>query len=159
MLKERFIKYFAFILVLWYIVSVTGLDVHTCSHSGKVYVVPLAESTKCSDIHPSDSCSEHACGSMCQEDELSSDCRTESSVSQIPCCENETHNLQITGISSDSRHFIWKGKCVFCTAVLPQIIMTAFSAPAAERGTVPWRERGCLPDASEILTEYCVWRI
>ena len=39
-------------MMLLYVLSLAGLDVHHCNRSGETFVVFLAKSLDCNDIHP-----------------------------------------------------------------------------------------------------------
>lgn len=43
---------FAVVFTAIYLLSVAGFDMHSCSHTGKVYVSFLSHSLSCQDIHP-----------------------------------------------------------------------------------------------------------
>lgn len=63
MRKKSFILgCFASVLAIIYMLSIAGMDVHTCSHTGKTYVSLLSLSFSCEDIHPDDSEQECCCG-------------------------------------------------------------------------------------------------
>jgi len=56
------------LLILWYLLAVSGLDVHADSEHGEVYVVSSLSGGNCERIHPHEHChdeasgDEHACG-------------------------------------------------------------------------------------------------
>jgi len=46
-------------MCVWYLLSVSGIDIHTDTHDGRSYVVPLFSGISCERIHPEDDC--HCC--------------------------------------------------------------------------------------------------
>ena len=60
-MKEIVTKIFAALLVVWYLVGIIGFDVHTCSGSGRSFVVAFFEEMTCEEIHPEHSCDPAAC--------------------------------------------------------------------------------------------------
>lgn len=70
------------LLVLWYTLSITGLDVHHDHEHGKTYVVACALGTSCETIHPESHCHDGEC-STCMDGE--------------ECCSDEFHIILSQG--------------------------------------------------------------
>ncbi len=97
MMNKFHIKMFSCLMALWYLVSVVGLNVHTCSGTGEVFVSSLAAGTSCEVIHPSHgNHSEQNC--CCCEHEH----ETEEGVTKQDCCDNEAVILIHNGCTEDS---------------------------------------------------------
>ena len=85
-MKGLIIKVFAVMLLGWYLAGVIGFGIHTCSGSGKTFIVSFIESTECADIHPEHRCEHHSCCHHNHEDSKEDD-----------CCSNEYQALDLTG--------------------------------------------------------------
>lgn len=118
-MKGLITKIFAVLLVGWYMMSIIGFGVHTCSGSGKSFVVAFFEEMTCEEIHPEHSCDPAAC--CADEHETHSCCchhHDGVSVSAKSCCSNDYQVLELTGIltQDDSRsadeHPSWHYPCV-----------------------------------------------
>ena len=101
-------KIFAALLVGWYLIGIIGFDVHTCSGSGRSFVVAFFEGMTCEDIHPEHSCDPAAC---CADKHEAHSCCCHHhegfSVSSKSCCSNDYLALEIAGTISqdDHRHY------------------------------------------------------
>lgn len=86
MLKKLSLKVFSVMLLVWYLMSIIGFDVHTCSKDGSSSVATFISGMTCSDIH-----AEHGCGSdhHCSCDNDHDD-----------CCKDDFKCLIITGVPS-----------------------------------------------------------
>ena len=64
MVRTVLIKLTSVLLTVWYLMSIIGFDVHTCSGSGCSFVTTFIEGMTCAEVHP-----EHVCdaGSCCSE--------------------------------------------------------------------------------------------
>ena len=109
-MKSLITKVFAALLVVWYLVGIIGFGMHTCSASGRSFVVSFIEGTACSDIHadhmctPSSCCShDHCRKACCAHEESHSHGRF--SFSASPCCSNDYQMLDLTGmvVTDDTR--------------------------------------------------------
>lgn len=107
-MKNVMMKISAFLLAIWYCMSIIGFDVHTCMESGESFVVTVLEGTDCGDIHPEHTCCadvvSHCC-SCCHHDDTSEHDGT-ASVEEQDCCHDDIQVLVLTGGRSDddSRH-------------------------------------------------------
>lgn len=97
-MKGLIIKVFAVMLLGWYLMGVIGFGIHTCSGSGKTFIVSFIESPECADIHPEHHCEHHSCCEHHHEDSKDED-----------CCSNKYQALDLTGTvsqeDSQSGHF------------------------------------------------------
>ena len=102
-MKRLITKVFAALLVIWYLVGVIGFGVHTCSGSGRSFVVSFVEGTSCADIHSEDMCGQSSC---CSHDHCTDTCcgrvaehhQGQPSLSANPCCTNGYQMLELTGM-------------------------------------------------------------
>lgn len=104
-MKNMAVKISAFIVALWYCVSIIGFDVHHCAGSGRSFVATFLTGLTCADIHPEHHCSH----SHCCADEGHHDCcgaEAEESFGPSSCCTNDFQVLLLTGTSGsdDDRH-------------------------------------------------------
>lgn len=119
-MKGLITKVFAALLVGWYLMCIIGFGVHTCSGSGKSFLVPFFESLTCEEIHPEHSCDPSACCASVHEHGCCSHCGLDQglSLSSKSCCSNDYQVLELTGIlvQDDSRsndgHSSWYCPCV-----------------------------------------------
>lgn len=101
-------KISAFLLAVWYCMSIIGFDVHTCKGSGESFFVTVLQGTECSDIHPDHGCADDghhccACGHHCgAEHHQEEDCLTDDG-----CCSDDIKVLAFTGnrVNDDIRQF------------------------------------------------------
>ncbi len=104
-MKNVIIKTLAVLLTVWYSMSVIGFDVHTCSDSGRSFIVTFLEGTACNEIHPDDSCDT----SECHGNHESCGCSHAEGlyISAKSCCSNDYQALALTGtvISQGHDHF------------------------------------------------------
>ena len=91
-MKGLITKMFAVMLVGWYLIGVIGFGVHTCSGSGRSFVVTFAESMDCEEIHPEHSCC--CCHEGCCSHHEDEEHEEEHDGS---CCSNEYQVLDLTG--------------------------------------------------------------
>ena len=93
----------AFLLVIWYSLSVIGFDVHTCSDSGESYVATVIGGTACDDIHPEHDIKDCPCCHHGHDADLAGD-STESKVSTRPCCSDNWQMIVLTGCKAQQKH-------------------------------------------------------
>lgn len=121
MFRQRIIRCTAVLIVLWYVFSIIGFDVHTCSHTGKSYVATFVSGYGCDDIHP-----EHHCGKDCCHGhrpivvtDISPLCDAVLADSCAGhCCEDSIKVLALTGVSqSDGHHHYNECHCGHCLCI------------------------------------------
>ena len=106
-MKNLGIRIFAFMLVVWYSLSIIGFGVHTCSESNRSFLTNFISGVSCEDIHPTDICSDSCCAKpveksackCCHEHQKSQDCTSDAPVklTSKTCCSNEYQQIDITG--------------------------------------------------------------
>ncbi len=110
-------------LTVWYSMSVIGFDVHTCSGSGRSFVVTFVKGLTCEDIHPEHHCDKASCctekhGSCCSgHAEDHSDCPfcDGESIIAKSCCSSDYQVLALTGTVSHNDHGHYDECCCgFC---------------------------------------------
>ncbi len=111
-MKKVIIKVFAAILLVWYSMSIIGFDVHTCSGSGRSFVVTFIEGLTCEDIHPEHVCDASACCAenhegCCSHHDDAPVFHDGVCVSAKSCCSSDYQVLAITGAvpQNDHDHF------------------------------------------------------
>jgi len=142
-------KILALVMVVFYVLSMGGINVHTCSHTGNRYVTFLFEGISCADIHPGHVHEHHHdCASCCEEEHH--DCDGEDG-----CCRNDSHLLQITG---DTDHAV---VVRHLTVDSPVIIIPQTPAPALFAVFSETESDLLLPDrpGGDILSSYCILRV
>lgn len=107
-MKGIFTKIVAALLVIWYSMSIIGFDVHTCSGSGRSFVVTFVEGLTCEEIHPEHSCDKPSCCAdahgCCQSQGCThSHSGDVSRISTKSCCSNDYQVLALTGTSLDDK--------------------------------------------------------
>ena len=108
-------KISAFMLVVWYCMSIIGFDVHTCSESGRSFVTSSILGTECEDIHPEHHHHDHCC-SGCDDHTSSSD---EDRVSTEGCCTDDIKVLVLTGSNTNDGHRHYdECHCGLCPCVI-----------------------------------------
>ena len=85
-MRTMVMKISAFMLVVWYCMSVVGFDVHTCMESGRSFVTSSILGTECEDIHPEHHHHHHDCCPGCGDHTSSSD---DDCVSTEDCCTDD----------------------------------------------------------------------
>lgn len=111
-MKKAFSNIVAFVLMIWYFLSVIGFDVHTCGSTGRVFVSPVV-TAECSVSGQGGECL-CGCCSHCNE--------TEADVpefSEGSCCSDDYQALAITGgVSSEKHRYFDECSCGLCPAAL-----------------------------------------
>lgn len=120
-------KLSAVALALVYVLSIGGINIHSCSHTGQKYVTFLFENLSCEQIHTHDF---HECDG---DDD---------------CCSNEAHFLGLTG---DDEHETFQCRlvCFFDLAVVEPIATLAFAPEVSERSYIPFDYH--IPDIPDCL--------
>lgn len=154
-MKGIITKITAVLLVVWYLMSIIGFGVHTCSGSGKSFVVSFVEGLSCEDIHPEHHCSKESCchhsHSCCNED--SSLCLKSKS-----CCSNDYQVLALTGTVSDEKNGAYESfSFAYCHCIRSEIFgQEMFSRKPVSAYPVSDSSPGHMPDMQSVLS---VWRI
>ena len=100
-MKGVMTKVAALLLIVWYSMSIIGFGVHTCSGSGKSFIVTFVEGFACEDVHPEHHCSK---GSCCSHSHCDSDSDNHSCVKSKSCCSSDYQVLALTGTVSDEKN-------------------------------------------------------
>lgn len=109
-MKGLITKVFAALLVGWYLMGIIGFGVHTCSGSGKSFVVAFYEEMTCEEVHPEhghahDCCAHHH--DTQSEPADHGDCHFCDGlcISAKSCCSNDYLALDLAGtiVQDDSR--------------------------------------------------------
>lgn len=90
-MKDIILKCSAVAVLLMYVLSLGGINVHTCSHTGESFVTILAFGTSCQDIHPSHH-HHHEGSCSCAGCQADHDCDGSDG-----CCSNDSHLLLTVG--------------------------------------------------------------
>lgn len=105
MRNRLLIKLTAVMMLVLYVVSIGGINIHVCDHTGKVYVTFLAKGNDCQSIHPD---SGRCCHAGC--------CHEHHSGKDGDCCHNHAARLILTG---DGDHSTFTHLHVFFTDSFP----------------------------------------
>jgi len=84
--KGVIFKLSAVLLLVMYVMSLGGINVHTCSHTGESFVTFLAGGISCEDIHPFHSHHHHDGCNCCEDHDCDGD---------DDCCTNDSRMLLI----------------------------------------------------------------
>lgn len=107
-------RIFAFVLVLWYSLSIIGFGVHTCSESNRSFLTNFISGISCEDIHPAEICSDSCCGvpaqktacKCCHGHKDSHESKITSEAAEKfetkACCSNEYKFIDVTGSGQNS---------------------------------------------------------
>lgn len=111
-MKKAFTNIAAFVLMIWYCLSVIGFDVHTCGSTGRVYVSPVVMA-ECAVSEQDGECH---CGCCSHCNDTGTDA---SGFRDASCCSDDYQVLTITGSTSSEnhRHFD-ECSCGLCPCVL-----------------------------------------
>lgn len=90
MAREKLIKSVSFLIALWYVVSIVGLNIHHCNRTGQDFVFSAIEDSSCVNVHPGHECAAAPCQCVTAHvgEELSD---------HGCCCSNDLHSLEMTG--------------------------------------------------------------
>lgn len=157
MMNKIHIKVFSCLMALWYLVSVVGLNVHTCSGTGEVFVKSLVAGTSCEMIHPSHGChSEDACCCCCEHEQAHD---AEEGLSQKDCCDNEAVMLVHNGCTEDSILLSQlMAQALDMNCIAPEIF--ALQSPAKDFIQRKISEPDSSPQIQrDILSEISTWRL
>lgn len=160
-MKGLFTKITALLLIVWYSMSIIGFDVHTCSGSGKSFVVSFIEGLSCEDIHPEHRCAKENCCAdehSCCHSHQHSDGQIQ--ISSKSCCSNDYQVLSLTGATLDNKddeHSICS--CSHCLYLALHTVDLSADAMYADRTLshrMPDHRPGLIPDGQSLFS---VWRI
>jgi len=138
-LKEATSYLFAVCLCAWYLLSVSGIDIHTDVHDDRSYVVPLFSGISCERIHPEDDC--HCC--HIHKHLHSCECELETED-----CSDKICTTDITGFAVPQLH------CPAAAATPARLALFSFQAGTPFRIGQPFR-LFCGPPP-DILREICI---
>lgn len=154
-MKGIITKVTAVLLIVWYLMSIIGFGVHTCSGSGRSFVVSFVEGLSCEDIHPEHHCCKVSCCSHSQSccDEDGSLCLKSES-----CCSSDYQVLALTGTVSDEKNGSYESfSFAYCHYICSEIYgQEMFSRKPVQADSVSDSSPGHMPDIQSVLN---VWRI
>lgn len=91
--REIIMKFSAVMVLMMYVLSLGGINVHSCSHTGETFVTFLAGGISCQEIHPSHHHHHHEGCHCCEEH----DCDGSDG-----CCSNDSRMLLVA--DADNHH-------------------------------------------------------
>lgn len=133
-MRTLVMKYVAAIMAIWYLVGVIGLDVHSCSATGDVFVHSALRGVTCEDVHPGHDCNDHGscCGhpsSCCHSDCGSTDPDEAVSVDAASaCCTTEITALDTPSVCSSNAHD--HSECCDCGLAPAYVCVTPTAVPS-----------------------------
>ena len=152
-MRSLAVKICSVLLVFWYLMSVIGFNVHTCSGESHSFVTTFIDGVTCADIHP-----EHHCGSDHHHSDESEDCC--GSEERSDCCSDEFQVLAVTGLMSDDSHDYCDGghlsgcPCVVASCLeLPQVCPDDYLLKDLYEP-----ESGCAA-CDDVQSYFSIWRI
>ena len=165
-MKNLGTRIFAFMLVVWYCLSIIGFGVHTCSESNRSFLTNFISGVSCEDIHPADVCK----ASCCSANKHKNCCSHHSSDKEdkkIPvgdvnitaktCCSNDYQQIELTGSGQVS---------VSEQSVCPVALVALCAVSSSEYNSVSFSkmiQARTLPDRDLYMGELrpllSVWRI
>lgn len=92
-MKNVILKYVSAFLAMWYLLSITGFDVHSCSSTGNTFVSPVLTGTTCEDIHPDHDCTCHSISHSCSCCHSDKNAAAENIDKDHDCCTDEIEVL------------------------------------------------------------------
>ena len=96
-MKNVATRIFAFLLVLWYALSIIGFGVHTCSESNRSFLTSFISGDECEKIHPTESCGRACCSHhKSHKQEATKDYDGDVFTSKT-CCSNDYQQIELTG--------------------------------------------------------------
>ena len=150
MANNRLIRIFSFFVALWYIISVTGFNVHVCSHSGNVSFSISSENVHCG--HHSQ---EHEEICICGEHHHHPEHGP--AFTQASCCSDYSMHIDAVSLLDDSdRHLFAQSDFV---AICPIVLLDADEDRFAtyKKNFNPVKSR---PKKSVDMLSLCsVWRL
>ena len=105
-MKNLGTRVFAFMLVVWYCLSIIGFGVHTCSESNRSFLTNFISGVSCDDVHPSDVCKASCCSANkhknCCSHHSADEAKDETPTGNVkitnkPCCSNDYQQIGLTG--------------------------------------------------------------
>ena len=175
MVRTVLIKLTSVLLTVWYLMSIIGFDVHTCSGSGCSFVTTFIEGMTCAEVHPEHVCdagsccseardtqshSRHSCHGECVNSHSDSHCSGGVELRAKSCCSNDYQVLHLTGTvsSEDSRHYD-ECSCGHCLCVeFPLSMVPKPSATSSLFSHIHKSDSGLIAhgDVQSLLN---IWRI
>ena len=156
----------AFLLVVWYCLSIIGFGVHTCSASNRSFITNFISGVACEDVHPAEQCKASCCSgakhNKCcghHSDEVVAEHHSDGAVmvTNETCCHNDYQQIVLTGSGQSS--VSEQSLVPVALFALCQTSSLDFSDLAYSRKiqTKPLSERGfCVGELCPLLS---VWRI
>lgn len=141
---DRIRKCTAVLVMLWYLVSLAGINVHVCSHTGESYVTLLCGGISCERIHGHGQCE---CES-CHHDHSTDD--------KDGCCHNDSHRLSLTGDEQDGTS---RQAVVLQPHVLDEPFLTGHGLVTSVRMPAPGAHIDTDFHIPDILLSQCILKI
>ena len=155
-MKGVFAKITAVLLLVWYLMSIIGFDVHTCRGSGDCFIVTFVDGYECEDIHPEHHCLKSSC---CSHSHSCCEHEDRVSVKAESCCSSDYQVLALTGIMSFD-----KDSDEVVTAIHPTSVYLNIIEPDAD-ARLPQYLLHCVASDShpgkmlDVQSVLSVWRI
>ena len=156
-MKRTFTSFAAVLLVLWYLLSVIGFDVHTCAASGETYIATIATGFTCEDLHSNRHNHEECHSCCCSHHDDEKEEESAQSLDKKSCCTGDFQVISLTGVraceNNDYSDLLAGGFVVFSDSFEPANIPnlshpSVFCKPRSWIG-LPWN----------LQALYSIWRI
>ena len=103
MYKEMLVRMAAAAVCLWYLLCITGFDVHTCLNADRSFVVSaIEERFGCSDIHPQQSCYPDMDADACHEEHCAKSAEPVPGFNATHCCTDDFQQFEVICARNDS---------------------------------------------------------
>ncbi len=156
-MKGLLTKITALLLLVWYSMSIIGFDIHTCSGSGKSFVVTFVEGLECEDIHPEHHCTK---GSCCSHQHSCCDASSHINVTAKSCCSSDYQVLSLTGTVSDEKIGLEdQSNYLYCTCISSNISEPDADLHSFRLISHRMASDACLGRMPDIQSLLGVWRI
>ena len=156
-MRKVFTSLAVVLLGLWYLFSVIGFDVHTCTYIGKTFIATVASGFTCADIHPEQH-EHHSChkGCACGHHKHADD--SQNGISGVKsCCSDDFQLILLTGTPVSENDDLSGLSAV--QSLVQEDPMSCYNPSEISRSTVFYKPRSWIGSQRNLLASYSVWRI
>lgn len=151
-MKKVCLKYSSALLLIWYVMSVIGFDIHSCMATGESFVTTAIQGVSCEDVHPEHSCDAHGSNCCCHNHHGACG----DGINEPECCTNDLLVLEVTGANHTYQEFnpeaFMEPACLLSEQISP-LSENSYKHIDCRRG---YPDRVGRPDHQAVLS---IWRI
>ena len=154
-MKRVFTSLTASLFVLWYLLSVIGFGVHTCTSTGETYIATVATGFACEDLHPARH-THAACHSCCgchHEDGT----ETVGAVGLKSCCVAEFQVITLTGTRAYEKSQMFDNPVDSVVTMIDESV-SSWSSGYFSYNIFP-KPRSLIGPSRDYQVSYGIWRI